>query len=131
PRPPLDDVQRVAVRVGVLVDPDLLVLEPDRIDDERVTLPAAQLLTEERRIGIVRVLAFGIDGDQAEIAVPVHERDLVGALQNLERQTAGVVPRNPANDAETLGIDGRGEIVFQRRFTRRREWELPSREILA
>ena len=42
PRPPLDDVQRVAVRVGVLVDPHLLVLEADRIDDQRVALPVAE-----------------------------------------------------------------------------------------
>ena len=53
PRPLFDDMQRVVVRVGVLVDPDLLLFEADRIDHERVALPFTQLFSEERRIGVV------------------------------------------------------------------------------
>src|SRR5262249_12100687 len=54
-RPSLHDMQRVAVGVGVLVDPDLLVLEPDRVDHERVAFPAPDFLAKERRIRVVRM----------------------------------------------------------------------------
>src|SRR4030095_13049593 len=116
---------------GVLVDPDLLVLESNRVDHQRVAFPPPQFLAKERRRGIVRVLALGIDGDQAKVAVPVQERDLVGALKNLERQTAGVVPRNAAENAEAFGIDCRCQIVCECGFAGRRQWQLPPGKILA
>ena len=129
PRPAFDDVQGVAVRVGVLVDPDLLVLEADRIDDQRVALPLADFFAEERRVGVVAVLA-AVDRDEAEVAVEVEERDLVGALQHLEGQSAGVVARDAADDAQRLGIDRGGEVVLQRRFAGRRQRQLQARQIL-
>ena len=70
PGPPLDDMQRIAMRIGVLVDPDLLLFEADRIDDQRVAFPPAKLLAEERWIGIVGVLAVRVDRNEAVIAVP-------------------------------------------------------------
>ena len=49
PRPALDNVQGVAVWIGILVDPHLFVLEADRVDDQGVAFPAANLLAKERR----------------------------------------------------------------------------------
>ena len=75
--------------------------------------------------GSSECLQLGVDRDQTEIAVPVQEHDLVRALQNFERQAAGVVPRDAADDAEALGIDGRGQVVLERRLAGRRQRQLP------
>ena len=72
-----------------------------------------------------------VDRDQAEVAVPVEERDLLGALQHLERQAAGVVPRDAADDAQALGIDRRREVVLQRGLAGRRQRQLQAGQILA
>src|SRR4029453_14332838 len=130
-RPTLNDVQRVAMRVGVLVDPDLLLFEADGVDDERVSLPTAQLLAEKRRIGIVGVLAVGVDRDQAEVAVPIQENDLFGAFQNFEGQGRGIFPGESDDDAETLRIDRGREIVLERGFPGWRQWQFESWQILA
>ena len=39
PGPSFDYVQSVAVRVRVLIDPYLLVFEPDGVDDQRIAVP--------------------------------------------------------------------------------------------
>ena len=72
--PALDDVQGVAMRAAVFVGPDLRVFEADGIDHQRVAFPMAEFLAEERRVGIFGVLARGVDGDQAIVAVPVEKR---------------------------------------------------------
>ena len=68
--PAFHHMQRVAMGIGVLIDPDLLILEADRVDDQRVAFPMAQFFTEEGRIGIFAVLPCGIDRDQPEVRVP-------------------------------------------------------------
>src|SRR5437867_1294416 len=54
-RPPLHHVKRVAVRICVFVNPELLVFESDRVDDQCVSFPVANLLSEERRVGVFRM----------------------------------------------------------------------------
>src|SRR6266705_1140882 len=74
--------------------------------------------------------AFGIDRYQTIVAVPVKKRDFLGSLQNFERQTTGIVPRDPANDAQALRIDGRCKVMVQRRLAGGRQWQLQSWKIL-
>ena len=75
PRPSFDDVQRVAVRVCVFVDPDFLVFEADRVDYQGIALPVPKLFTKERRIGIAGMFARRIDGDEPVVAVPVRSEE--------------------------------------------------------
>ena len=57
PRPALSYVQRVTVRAAaVFVRPHFFVFEPEGIDDECISFPMTELLAEERRIRIVRML---------------------------------------------------------------------------
>ena len=107
------------MRIRVFIDPDAFFFETDGVDDQSIAVPAAKLFAEERRIGIVGMLAIRVDWNQPIVGVPVKERDLPAALQDLERQPAGVMTRNSADDAETLRIDGRRQIVLQRRLARR------------
>src|SRR5262245_66322931 len=53
PCPAFNHVQGVAVWVGVFVYPHSLILEPNRVDYQRVPFPSAQSLAEERRIRVV------------------------------------------------------------------------------
>src|SRR5215813_9950281 len=103
--PSLDNVERVAVGIRVFIDPDLLVLEPDRVDHQRVPFPTPNLLAKKRRVRIIRMFALRIDRDQAKVGVPVKEGDFLGALQYFKRQPAGIVPRNTSDDAEAFWID--------------------------
>src|SRR5207237_9570814 len=54
-RPALDDVQLLRVRIAPVVEPRLVV-EADRVDDERVTLPSADRVAPPRRIALIRML---------------------------------------------------------------------------
>src|SRR5678809_1021406 len=103
----------------------------DRVDHQGVVFPTAKLLSKERGIGILGMLPVRIDGNQTEVAVPIQERDLVGALQYLEWQAAGVVARNAADDAQRLRIDRRRQVAFERCLACRREGELPAGQVLA
>src|SRR5262245_61304380 len=91
----------------------------------------SEFSSKERRVGIVGVLALRIDRYQAVVAVPIKKRDLLRAVQDFERQAAGVMTRNSTDDAQTFGIDRRGEIVLKRRFAGRRQRQFESRKILA
>src|SRR5688572_14559670 len=55
-RPPLDDMELLGVRRAAAIPPPLVV-EPDRIDHEGVSLPAPDRLAEPGRRGILGVLA--------------------------------------------------------------------------
>jgi hypothetical protein len=76
------------------------------------------------------MLALRIDRNQAIVAVPIQKRDLVRALQYFESKPARVVARDAAENAEALRIDGRGEVVLQRGFARRRQRELKAWQVL-
>ena len=57
PRPALDRVQLLGVRRALAIEPELVV-EADRVDDERVlAFPAADRMAEPRRIELRRMLA--------------------------------------------------------------------------
>src|SRR5215831_8940198 len=75
------------------------------------------------------MLPVRINRDEPVIAVEIEECDLIVSLQDLERKSAGVMPRNPTQDAQTLRIDCRGQIVLQCRFTCRGQRQLESRKI--
>src|ERR1700683_5359899 len=96
--PALDGVELIAVRVRILVSPSSHVLERDRIDNERVAIPASHLFAEKRRIRVVAVLA-AVGRNQAIGRVPVEKSNLVGAFEQLKRQRAGVVARYATYDA--------------------------------
>ena len=72
-----------------------------------------------------------VDRDQPEVTVPIQKRDLPCALQDLERKTAGVVPRDPADDAERFGIDRLCQIVLDRGLPGRGQRQLEPRQILS
>src|SRR5262249_18565825 len=131
PCPAFDNVQRVAVGIRVFIDPDFFVLEANGIDHQRVSFPMPNLLSEERWVRIVGMLARRIDGYQTKVGVPVKKRDFLCSLQNLKRQTAGVVTWDPADDTKTLRIDGRRQIMLQRCLSGRRQWKFQSRKIFA
>ncbi len=123
-------MQRVTVRAAVFVGPDLRVLEPDRIDHQSVSIPVAQFFAEKRRVRIFSMFAIRIERDQTVVAIPVKERHFLGALQNFKRQAAGVVPRDPADDAQRLGIDGCRDVVLPGRLTGWRQRQFQIRKIL-
>ena len=112
-RPAFHHMQSIAVRIGVLVDPDLFVFETDGIDHQRVAFPMADLFAEERRIRIFGMLP-AVGRDQAIVTVEIKERDELRSLQNAEGKAAGVVTRDSADDAERFRVDGLGQVECKR-----------------
>src|SRR5215510_7657675 len=131
PGPAFHNMERVAVRICVFIDPHFFILEADGIDHQGVSLPMTNLLPEEGWVGIVGMLAIRIDRNQTKIAIPVKKCDFLCSLQNFKGQTAGVVAWNATNDAKTLGINSRRQIMLQRRLSSRRQRKLQSRKVLA
>src|SRR5437762_14340495 len=76
------------------------------------------------------MLALRIDRYQTIVAVEIEERDFLRPLQNLERQPAGIMPRNSADDAQALRVDGCREVMLQRRFSCGRERQYQSGKVL-
>src|SRR5262245_54809076 len=131
PGPAFDNVERVAVGIGVFIDPDFFVLEANGIDHQSVSFPMPNLLSEERRIRVVGMFSRRIDRYQTKIGVPIKKRDFLCSLQNFKGQTAGVVTWNAADDAETLRINGRRQIMLQRCLSGRRQWKSQTGKIFA
>ena len=84
PCPTFDYVQRVTVRTAVFIRPHLLVFEPDGVDDQGVSVPMTKFFAKEGGVRVIGMLAIRIQGNEAVVAVPVEERQLVRALQNFE-----------------------------------------------
>jgi len=84
PRPPLDDVECVAMRIRVFIDPNSFVFESDRVDHQSIAFPTAKLLPEKGRIGIFRMLTVGINWNEPVVSVEVKERDLSVSLQDFK-----------------------------------------------
>ncbi len=81
----------------------------------------SNLLAKERGIGIGRMLARRVNGNQPKVVVQIEKDQFLTSLQDLERKPAGIVSGSAPNDAEALRIDGRGQIMLQRSFARRRQ----------
>ena len=67
-RPALDDVHGVAVRMRVVVNPAHLILESDRVDDQRVAIPLANAVSKKGGLGILLVSA-AVDGDVRKVHI--------------------------------------------------------------
>src|SRR5580704_2570143 len=106
------------MRIGVLVCPHLRIFESDRVNNQDVSFPMTKFFSEEGRIRIFGMLALCVDGNEAEVAIPVKESNLICALENFKWKTARVVPRNPSENAKAFRIDRRGGVVYPRRFPR-------------
>ena len=122
PRSPLDHVHRVAMRVRVIVDPAQLVLEPNRVDYQRVPLPMADSISKKGRLKIFLVgPAIGGDGPKGPHQL-VKKCDAIRVLDNFKRDSADAGPRDPGKKTQGLRIDRFRQIVFVRLFSGRREW---------
>src|SRR5579863_1214674 len=70
-----------------------------------------------------------IGGNHTVVAVEIEEDHILRALHDLKWQAAGVVPGDPADNAEALRVDGGCSVVLPRRFSRRRQRQLESRQV--
>src|SRR2546428_9328690 len=84
PGPSFHNVQGITHWIGVLVDPDLLILKSYGVYDQRIPLPTAYFLAEKSRVRVFGMLPLRIDGNQTITAVPVQKGHFPGPLQNLE-----------------------------------------------
>src|SRR5579872_6822329 len=117
------------MRIRILIDPHFLAFKSDGVDYQRILVPLSDLFSKERRVGVVGMLSIRVDGDQSVIAIEIEKGDLMSALQNFKRKAAGVVARNPTDDAEAFRIDGRSEVVLQSRLACRRQRKLEARKV--
>ena len=129
-RPGLNGVKLVAVRIRVLVGPSAGVFKRNGIDHQRVAIPVTHFVAKEGRIGIFGVLA-AIGRNQAIGCVPIEKGNMIGTLKELEGQRTGVVTRNAADNAETLGINGVLDVIFERGSTCLGEGQFVAGQILS
>src|SRR5882757_9784609 len=129
-RPALGGVHGIALRIGVLIDPDGRALEADRIDHQRVALPPADLVAKKRGIGILRMFAT-IERNGPKVGVHVQKDHAVGVLHDLERQGAGTVSGYSTDDAQRLRINCLRQVVLQSRLAGGRQGQLEFRHVLA
>src|SRR5580704_6764308 len=95
----------VAVRMRVVVNPAELVLEADRVDDQRVAVPFADTVAEKRGLYVLRVRA-AVQGDGAKSPHQfVKECDAVGVLNNLKRHATDAGSRYPGEQAQRFRIN--------------------------
>ncbi len=98
PREPLGDAQRLAVREPAVVQPGHVV-EPDRLDDERVAFPLAHRVAEPGRLGIGRQrTAVGEDLAIVVVGFEQHHGDR-GRLDDLRRRAQRVEIRHAVRNA--------------------------------
>src|SRR5690349_24322469 len=77
------------------------------------------------------MLARGINGNEPKIVIQVEEDNFLVSLEDLERQASGILARDAADDAKTLGVYGRGHIMLQGCLACGRERQFEARKILA
>jgi hypothetical protein len=63
--------------------------------------------------------------------IQVEECGPLRRLQNLERQTTGIVPWNTAQDAQRFRVDGLGAVIYLGCLARRSQRQLEPRQVLA
>src|SRR5579863_8525240 len=98
-RPAFDNMHSIAVRMRVVVDPAQLVLESDRVDDQRVALPLANPVSKKGGLDVLRVSA-AVEGNGAERPHQlVKKYDTIGILNNLKGHAADAGSRDPGEQA--------------------------------
>ena len=116
PRPPFDDVHGVAMRMRVVVNPAQLVLESDRVDDQRVAIPLANAVSKKRGLEILLVSA-AVDGDRPKRPHQfVEKHDAIRVLNNFKRHSADAGPRYSGEQTQGFRIDRFRQVVFVRLF---------------
>src|ERR1700752_2160258 len=121
-RPVLDNVHGVAMRMRVVVDPTELVLESDRIDDQRVSVPLAYAVAEERRFDVLGMFP-AVRGDRSKGPHQfIEESDAVRILDDFEWNAADAGPRYAREEAKSLRINGMTQVVFVSLFACSSEW---------
>src|ERR1700676_5590291 len=90
----------------------------------------ANFFSKERHIGLFRMLTSRVNRNEPKIVVQIQENDFLITFQDLKRKPAGIVSRDTANNAKTLRIDGRGQIMLQCSFACGRQRQLEARQIL-
>jgi hypothetical protein len=76
PRPTLDHMQGITMWAPVLIRPNLVSLESDRVDHQSISVPTSNFLAEKRRVRILRMLSAS-DRNEAIVAIGVEKRDPV------------------------------------------------------
>src|SRR5437764_1230339 len=121
-RETLNEVQLIAVRVADRVEPRLVV-EVDRVDDERVAFPMADRIAEPRRDAVS--VRTAVDRNHREPRVLLEEeREVLVALHDLHRLGRIDGPRHAEWQAGA-GVIAFGRVVrFPFGFAPRGEWKL-------
>jgi hypothetical protein len=100
--PTLHNVPSVADWIGVLVRPSIGVLEPDRVDDERIAVPASNLFAEIGGVGILGVFA-AVRRNQPERSVLIEKDSGSTNLKKLEPAVARIFTRDTAGRQRLSG----------------------------